>query len=81
MHDIYEGICYYNMCHIIKYYTDSAKIFSLQTLNLRKKNFNYGSIEIGNVSPDIQLHNIQNIHLKMTARNDDFFTFFFFNDR
>lgn len=33
MHDIFEGICHYNMCHIIKYYTENVKIFSLHTLN------------------------------------------------
>lgn len=68
MHDIFEGIYHYNMCNIIKYYTDTVKIFSLQTLNLRKQNFNFGCIEISNTSPIIQPNNIQNFHLKMTAR-------------
>jgi len=31
MHDIYEVICHYNICHIINYYTDDVKIFSFQT--------------------------------------------------
>jgi len=36
MHDIFEGICHYNLCHIINYYTEVVKIFSLETLNYRK---------------------------------------------
>jgi len=27
MHDIFESICNYNLCHIIKYYTESVPIF------------------------------------------------------
>lgn len=27
MHDLFEGICHYNMCRIIKYYTETTKIF------------------------------------------------------
>jgi len=77
MHDIFEGICHYNMCHIIKYYTENVKIFSLHTLNLRKQNFNYGSIEIGNASPLIKLIHIQKFHLKMTAREMMTFVHFF----
>lgn len=26
MHDIYEGICHYNMCHLIIYYTEKIQI-------------------------------------------------------
>lgn len=77
MHDIFEGICHYNMCHIIKYYTENVKIFSLHTLNLRKQNFNYGSIEVGNASPLIKSIHIQKFHLKMTAREMMTFVHFF----
>jgi len=31
MHDIFEGVCHYDMCHIIKYYVSMIKIFSLTT--------------------------------------------------
>jgi len=31
MHDIFEGICHYNMCHLIIYFTENVKIFSLET--------------------------------------------------
>jgi len=48
MHDLYEGACHYDKCHLFKYYINTAQIFSLATLNNRKSNFNYGPIEIGN---------------------------------
>lgn len=28
MHDLYEGVCHYDICHIIKYYINIAQIFS-----------------------------------------------------
>ncbi|XP_022164770.1 uncharacterized protein LOC111029861, partial [Myzus persicae] len=77
MHDLFEGICHYDMCHIIKYFTENVKYFSLDTLNLRKSNFNYGSIEIGNISPSINTKHLQNFHLKMSAREMMTFTHFF----
>lgn len=60
MHDIFEGVCHYNMCHIINYYTETVKIFSLELLNYRKKHFNYGPIEVGNISPIIKPVHIKN---------------------
>lgn len=77
MHDLYEGICHYDMCHIIKYYINTAKLFTLNTLNTRKSNFNYGPIESGNLSPEIAIHHINNFHLKISAREVMTFVHFF----
>lgn len=77
MHDIFEGVCHYDMCHIIKYYVNTIKIFSLTTLNNRKKNFNYGPIEVGNISPEITDLNLSKLHLKMSAREMMTFVHFF----
>lgn len=49
MHDFFEGICHYDICHILTYFIDTAKLFSLQTKNSRKMIFNYRPIEIGNI--------------------------------
>lgn len=68
MHDIFEGICHYNICHILKYYILEVRIISLETLNNRKQHFNYGAIEIGNNSHPIEKHHLLNNHLKMSAR-------------
>lgn len=77
MHDLYEGIYHYDMCHIIKYFINTAKLFTLDTLNNRKSNFNYGPIESGNLSPEISIIHLNNCHLKMSAREVMTFIHFF----
>jgi len=68
MHDLFEGVCYYNICHIIKYYTETVKLFSFENLNNRKAIFNYGSLEVGNCSPPILDSYIKRFRLKMSAK-------------
>lgn len=41
MHDVFEGVCHYDLCHIILYYIDNAQFFDLNTLNNRIQMFNY----------------------------------------
>lgn len=77
MHDIFEGICHYDVCHIIKYYVNEAKIFTLDTLNLRKQYFDYGEIESGNISNSIQNIHLSKSHLKMTASEMKCFIHYF----
>lgn len=67
MHDIFEGVCHYNMCHIIQKLIEK-NYFDLNKLNERKLSFNYGEIEIGNISREITANNLKHFHLKMTAR-------------
>lgn len=76
MHDVFEGICHYNMCHLILYYIEKVKIISLETLNFRKKNFSYG-LEQKNNSPPIEKHHLKKFHLKMSARQMMCFVHFF----
>jgi len=77
MHDFYEGVCHYDMCHIIKYFINTPKLFTLDTSNNRKSNFNYGPIEFGNISPEISINHLNNCHLKMSAREVMTFIHFF----
>lgn len=67
MHDMFEGACHYDLCHIIRHMINS-KYFSLKTLNLRKQMFNYGEIEIDHFSPEITQAHLNRSQLKMTAR-------------
>lgn len=76
MHDFFEGVCHYDICHIITYLID-LKYFSLKQLNTRKQMLNYGEIEINNVSPEITSNDLQRNHLKMTAREMMCFIHFF----
>ncbi|XP_022161028.1 uncharacterized protein LOC111027115 [Myzus persicae] len=54
-----------------------AKLLTLDTLNNRKSNFNYGPIEFGNISPEISINHLNNCHLKMSAREVMTFIYFF----
>lgn len=67
MHDLFEGVCHYDLCHIINYFTNVKKYFSLARLNLRKQMFDYGPIEIGNKSNEIKSQHIDDSRLKMSA--------------
>jgi hypothetical protein len=68
MHDFYEGVLHYDLSHAIQYFIYIKKYFSLENLNGRKQSFNYGSIEIKNVSPPITQSHLSNFHFKMCAR-------------
>ena len=37
MHDLFEGVCHFNICHIINYYIETIQLFTLKELNNRKK--------------------------------------------
>ncbi|XP_049316679.1 uncharacterized protein LOC125779384 [Bactrocera dorsalis] len=68
MHDLFLGVCKYNFSKILHYFVYEKKFFCLETLNYRKQMFQYGDTEIGNISPPIQKHHIQNASFKMNAR-------------
>lgn len=76
MHDIFEGICMYNMNHIICNLINLG-FFSLETLNNRKRGFNYGDNEIGNMSPPIMQIKINTLKFKMSSREMQTFVHFF----
>lgn len=67
MHDVFEGICHYDLCHIIQYFIPQQYL-TLESLNIRKHMFNYGEIEIDHISPEITHSHLNKFHLKMTAR-------------
>lgn len=53
------------------------KYFDLDILNSRKQLFDYGSKEIENISPKIQLHHLKKKKLKMSAREMMTFIMYF----
>ncbi|XP_055842787.1 uncharacterized protein LOC129909740 [Episyrphus balteatus] len=78
MHDIFEGVCHYNMCHIIRHIIEKKFFSNLETFNDRINSFNYGEIEIGNISQSpITNDNLKNMHLKKTAREMMTFVYHF----
>lgn len=75
MHDIFEGICCYDICQALLYFIDK-KYFSLEFLNTRKQNFMYGETEIGNFSCPLQLPRLVKSNLRMSASETRTFTHF-----
>ena len=53
MHDVLEGVCVYVMKAIINSFITDEKYFTLEELNTRIQNFNYGFIEICNKPPPV----------------------------
>lgn len=76
MHDVFLGVCKYNLSKILHYFVYGKKYFSLQTLNYRKQMFQYGDTEIENSSPSIQKHHIENSSFKMSAKQMKTFVHF-----
>ena len=66
MHDIFEGVCHYNLSFIINYFI-RKKFFDLDTLNFRKRNYNYGKWDIDSISNDVKSNHLIKKHFKMSA--------------
>lgn len=76
MHDVVEGICHYDMANSILHFIEN-KFLTLDLLNSRKRTFEYGDIEIGNISPDITINHLKSQHLKMSGSEMMTFVIFF----
>jgi len=72
MHDILEGVCHYDFCAILEELISVKKYFTLQTLNDRIQNFDYG-FDIGKKSSIIIFDYIREEKLKMSASEMLFF--------
>lgn len=67
MHDIFEGVCHYDLAQIILHYTDTLHIFDLRTLNNRIKLFDYSITELNNMSVCIKREHLTQRKFKMSA--------------
>lgn len=67
MHDIFEGVARYDIALILKYIIYDHKIINLRTMNKLKQEFDYGSIDIGNLGPELQENQIKNGQVTMSA--------------
>lgn len=67
MHDIMEGICHYDLCCAITYFTEKMKFFSLDALNRRLKTFEYGEQYCKNIPPQISCSHLKKMRLKFSA--------------
>lgn len=78
MHDLFEGIVKCDVPMILRKIVDDKEIpeISLDVINNIKQNFNYGMIEIGNLSLPISDHHFKNNTLKMSASEAKTFLYF-----
>lgn len=73
MHDLFEGVCHFQLSKIILHFI-AQNFFTLDDLNNRKSLFDYGTYEIDNKSVDIKLTHLKNGKLKMSASETLCFT-------
>jgi hypothetical protein len=69
MHDLFEGVVKYDLAFYLQKLIENASLprLTLEVLNSLKQNFNYGSIEIGNLSKPIEASQLTDSSLKMSA--------------
>lgn len=77
MHDIMEGIAKYDVALFLHNVIYERKIINIYTLNKLKQEFDFGSIEIGNMGPEITETHIKNKCLSMSASEMRTFIHFF----
>jgi len=74
MHDLFEGVCKFEISGILYKMIIDLKYFSLETLNNKIECFNYGTNVIRNISPLVTLETLKHNSLKMSASETMCFT-------
>jgi len=74
MHDIFEGVCQYDLCNVLQSLIND-NVISLSTINSRKSLFQFGEIEIGNIFGDLEPYRL-NFNLSMSASESMCFVHF-----
>jgi hypothetical protein len=67
MHDIFEGVCHYDLTHIILYFTESTAIFNLKYLNNRLSLFDYTYGELNDKCGMIKQEHLMKRKFNMSA--------------
>lgn len=67
MHDIYEGVCEYDLSQILLHYIVNLKYFTLQDLNDRIGAFDFGVSELSNRIPFLKKEKLNNYRLGFSA--------------
>jgi hypothetical protein len=63
MHDVFEGVCHYNLSLILSSLIDD-KYISLDVLNQTKRHSDYVDIDVNNLFIPLTMDNIQQQHIK-----------------
>lgn len=67
MHDLFEGICRYDMGRILYNLIYGHDCFSLETLNWNMNNFDHGSVKGKNIIKSLAITAIKNKHIIISA--------------
>lgn len=67
MHDVYEGVCEYDLSQILLHYIVNLKLFTLQDLNDRIGAFDFGVSELSNRIPFLKREKLNNYRLGFSA--------------
>lgn len=54
MHDLLEGICHYDLYHILRHFIYIEEIFTLETFNLKLVDYDWGPIDSRNKPPELK---------------------------
>lgn len=76
MHDLFEGVCQFQMTKIILYFIENGH-FTLDDLNNRKSLFDFGVYQIDNKKVDVKTQYVKSGKLKMSASQGLCFTRYF----
>lgn len=68
MHDLFEGVCHYNISQVLLDFIEKKKYFTLEYLNKIKNTFPYGDTEVGNIFKDIKLIHLKKKRINAAAR-------------
>ncbi|XP_034231512.1 uncharacterized protein LOC117639746 [Thrips palmi] len=66
MHDLFQGVCHYDMGHIIRYFIRKG-YFTLDELNFHIATHDFGCLKGENRPTSIREENLKELHFKMTA--------------
>lgn len=66
MHDVFEGVCVYDICNILLSLIKD-NVITLSIINFRKQFFQFGEADKGNNSNPLEYEKLKSFSLKMTA--------------
>jgi len=75
MHDIFEGVCKCDICHILISLINKG-IITLSEINSRKSLYPYGETEVGNSSVKIEMNRLKTCNLETSASETECLTHF-----
>lgn len=72
MHDLFEGAFNYDLCLILNYFIYDANYFDVEKLIDRINNFDFGYLDVGNISAEIKEEHIRDHKLHIIISNSKF---------